>query len=381
MTPLSTVLVVRQHAGSYGPAGACAALFAAASAIGAPLRGRLMDRYGQTPVLVLCGLAFSAGLAGVGVGASLGASTVAIAACAGVAGIALPPLGAAMLSVWRKAVDDGPMLQAAYAFDVVCEEAAFLLGMLLVALLISVGSPLWSVLVASGLGAVGPLLFSGSRRSRQWRATRLATSRPWAMSSPGVRTVIAQATAMGVGLGTMNVGLVAFARARGSAGSAGLLLATWSLGSIVGGLWFARRRHDEPNLMVERYLRIVVAWVIFSVPICLVGSLGAMFPAAFAVGFFLAPTLASLYLLLGRLAPDGAITEALSWVTTAAWGGNAIGAASCGVVVDLSGVHVALAGVPVAAAVGAVIAVARRGSIGSDAIRQETSRASLTVHL
>src|SRR4051794_36142708 len=61
MTSLGLVLLVRQH-GSYGRAGVVAALFAVAAGLAAVPQGRSIDRWGQTPVLTVCGLLFPAGL-------------------------------------------------------------------------------------------------------------------------------------------------------------------------------------------------------------------------------------------------------------------------------------------------------------------------------
>ena len=72
MMSLSIVLLVSQETGSYATAGAVAASQALAGAISSPLLGRLIDRVGQTPVLVFCGLGFPVAVAGLIVVASSG---------------------------------------------------------------------------------------------------------------------------------------------------------------------------------------------------------------------------------------------------------------------------------------------------------------------
>jgi MFS family permease len=58
MISLAIVLLVSEESGSYAIAGAVSATQALASGIFSPFLGRLIDRLGQTPVLVACAIAF-----------------------------------------------------------------------------------------------------------------------------------------------------------------------------------------------------------------------------------------------------------------------------------------------------------------------------------
>src|SRR5215475_15612763 len=50
--PLSTVLLVHGTTGSFAAAGAVMGAYSIAAAIGLPIQGRVMDRIGQTPVIL-----------------------------------------------------------------------------------------------------------------------------------------------------------------------------------------------------------------------------------------------------------------------------------------------------------------------------------------
>ena len=63
--PLSVVLFVQEATGSLALAGTASAATALASGLLAPVRGRLVDRYGQRRCLPAMAVAFAAGLAGV----------------------------------------------------------------------------------------------------------------------------------------------------------------------------------------------------------------------------------------------------------------------------------------------------------------------------
>jgi len=65
--PLSVVLFVQEQTGSLAQAGAASAAIGLASGLLAPVRGRLVDRYGQRRCLAPMALGFAAALAGLGV--------------------------------------------------------------------------------------------------------------------------------------------------------------------------------------------------------------------------------------------------------------------------------------------------------------------------
>ena len=65
MVGLALLLLVRDSGGSYAAAGAVSGAYFVATAIGAPIAGRLVDRRGQTRILLPRALIFPAVLLGV----------------------------------------------------------------------------------------------------------------------------------------------------------------------------------------------------------------------------------------------------------------------------------------------------------------------------
>jgi predicted MFS family arabinose efflux permease len=61
-------------------------------------------------------------------------------------------------------------------------------------------------------------------------------------------------------------------------------------------------------------------------------------------GLFLAPMLASTFILISDLAPRGTTTEAFAWLVTLFAAGNSFGAAAVGSVLDTGNLHRAAAG-------------------------------------
>jgi predicted MFS family arabinose efflux permease len=92
-------------------------------------------------------------------------------------------------------------------------------------------------------------------------------------------------------------------------------------------------------------------------------SVAAMALLVIPGGLFIAPLLATRNELIGWVAPEGAKTEAYTWPITAFVGGIAIGSALAGVLVEEAGWRTAFLAAGAAAAVGTVVAVARRRTV------------------
>jgi MFS family permease len=350
MAGLAIVLLVREGGGSYGVAGAVAGTYSIALALTSPLLGRLVDRVGQTGVLVGCavtsGLSFAA-LAWAG----RSASPVVLAGLAALAGGSIPPVAACMRALWSDLLGPGGQLQAAFAVESTVQELIFVVGPPLVALLAAALSPAAAVLGTGELLLGGVAVFAATPASRAWRPRRRAADWAGALRSPGIRAVLATIVLLASAFGTVEVTVVAGAEQLGSRTLAGPLLALWALGSLAGGLAFGSRVTDRgPEQRMVPLLALVVAGIALLAVATGLAQLGAGMVLA---GLGIAPAIACLYLLVDRLAPAGTVTEAFTWVTTAFSAGFAIGNALGGSLVQRIGTDraflIAAAGVAAAA--------------------------------
>src|SRR5215210_4477304 len=89
---LVLILRTRELTGSYAAGGAVAAAWALANGTTAPVLGRLVDRRGQTLVLVCAALVSAAAMVAFAL-LPAGTPVAPAIACAAVAGAAFPPLG------------------------------------------------------------------------------------------------------------------------------------------------------------------------------------------------------------------------------------------------------------------------------------------------
>jgi MFS family permease len=356
MGPLSVVLLVESVTGSYAYAGSAAGMFAIATALASPLLGRIIDRLGQTWVLISCGSVFATAFATLALTAEHGVDMTLVLGCVAVAGLANPPLAPAMRTLWSAKLD-GPTLQTAYALESTMQEVVFITGPLLVALLVTTISPAVAVLAAAGLAFVGTLSFATSPASRAWRGQPRAQDWAGPLRDHGIRTLVAVMVLLAVAFGLLQVAIAAFAARNGAAGAAGVLLATWTSGSLVGGLLAGGRRWAAP--VERRYVRLLLllagAFALLLLPETNL-QMGALIMFA---GLPIAPWLSCTYLLVDRLTPIGTVTEAFTWVLTGFLSGQSVGASLAGMLIDASGPRMALVAATVSLALAAVVALTR----------------------
>jgi MFS family permease len=382
--PLSVVLFVQEATGSLALAGTASAATALASGLLAPVRGRLVDRYGQRRCLPAMAVAFAAALVGVvtvaGPGPAAVTATVGLAAAAGATA---PPLGASMRVLWLSLVGQGPRLQTAYALDAVLDELLFVAGPLLAGGLATLYRPAAGVLATGGLAVAGTLGFVASPVSRAQEGTRAAAGRArWAgaLSRPGMRTLALSLAGVGAAIGIWEIGLVGAAREAGSAEAASLSLAAWAAASAVGGLWYGSRAWRRSA--GRRYLALLALLVLASAPMAATGSLLALGAVVALVGLVLAPLESSAYVLAAELAPPGTLTESGTWMTTAINVTGAAGLAVAGSLVDRAGVQATLAIACACTAAGLLVALAGRDHLGAAPYRgRHVSRPATTRQL
>jgi hypothetical protein len=126
----------------------------------------MIDRRGQTAVLLIASSVCSSSLFGFVVVASSGGPKDLSAALALAGGAAIPATPSSMRALWPALVVDPGLRQAAYALSAVTFTAASILGPVLVSGLLVLGGPATAVLVAAGLAGGGGAFFAFTPASR-----------------------------------------------------------------------------------------------------------------------------------------------------------------------------------------------------------------------
>ncbi|CAM5309950.1 MULTISPECIES: MFS transporter [Streptomyces] len=373
---IAIVLFVRSEGGGYALAGALAAVYGLATAVGQPLLGRAVDLYGQPrvmlPAAVLSGIGMTA-LAVVGTDPLLPAYAAVV-----VAGMCTPPLEGGLRALWPGVLGREDRVHAAYALDAVAQEVMFTAGPLLVTVFVAWWSPGAALLVINVLGVLGALSVVVSEPSRRWRSAPREAHWLGALRSPGLLALLGSFLFVGVALGSITVAAVAYADDHGRESVYGWLMAALGLGALIGGaVYGARRWAGEP----ERRLRVLVGLLALGyLPLSLTPGVAAMTGLAVVSGVFLAPALACAFVVVDRHAPPGTVTEAFSWLVTVFGVGAALGTGVAGPAVEWGGTAPGfrVAGAGGAAALLVLLATARvlngRGRRGVPVVSSENDR-------
>ncbi len=360
MVLLALLLMVRASERSFGRAGLVSAVYGVGAALSAPLLGRLVDRTGQTRVLVACGLSYAATLSWT-VFATAHLSFVLVLAGAALAGVAAPPTSACMRALWPSLVSDDDLRETAYALDALLIEASELAGPLFVAGAVALAGPSVAVLLAAALTSGGALLFALAPPSRAAVPTRRDFHWAGPLRIGGVRSLIAVIFVSTVGIGAFEVAVVGFAAHHGGAAGAGVLLACVTAGSIAGGLFYGGRRWGMPITGQLTVLLTIVAGL--SLLPLLATNRVVMSGLLVLTGVAVAPSLVAQLSLMSRLTAPDTRTEAFMWGATANFGGVAIGTAIAGWLVERLGSDAAFVAAAVGAGLAVLVAIATRRSL------------------
>jgi MFS family permease len=332
MYALSILLLTRQATGSFADAGQVVGSFAFTNAVGAAGQGRLMDRLGQPRVLVAAASMHAVALVALVLAAGWSAPVWVLAVCAGVAGVCVPQVPAAMRSVWGRLVESLEQRQTAYALVTIVFEACMVTAPALVAAIVSLSDPSVAVLSAAALAAVGGWGFAATGASRRWRGDRPQTGWLGPLGAPGMRTLFAVHLAFGAVIGVLQVALPAFGAERGSAESGGLLLVALSSGALLGGIVYGAG--SWPGTLLGRFVVLLAAFGAACSALSVPDSSLLLAVLLVPVGMLIAPIAILGSTMLDALAPTGTATEAFTLLVMAMVVGNAVGNALAGAVVE-----------------------------------------------
>ncbi|TXS40895.1 MFS transporter [Streptomyces sp. uw30] len=317
MLTLSIVLLVQHTTGSYGAAGAVAAVTGVSMALFAPYSGRLADRHGQRAVLIPGVLLHTLSGLTLTTLALTDAPLWALFVAAVPTGASVPQVGPMVRARWGVKLQGSPLMTTAAAFESVTDELTFVVGPLLATALCTAVDPAAGLITEASLTLLGGLLFA-AQKSTQPSVTLAGHARvehTSALRIPGVRVLIVAFLGIGAVFGGMQVSLAAFSESIGEPGLNGVLYGTFAAGNMISGIVcgaIAWKVAPQRRLLVGYAALALTAsglWAAHSVLV--LAGLGLL------VGMCIAPALITGYTLVEGLVPAGARTEAFTWLTGA----------------------------------------------------------------
>ena len=333
----------------YAQAGVVAAAMTVGMAVGAPWRGRRVDRLGLRRAL-LPSVVVEAGVWAAAPFLPYGA----LLAAAVLAGLFMVPV----FSVVRQSLSvlvPPTEQRTAFALDSVVTELSFMLAPVLGVLIATTWSTT-AALVVIGVATVGagallmwfdPPTRTAASGAPPAPAVRDERGRHASVLSPALLVTLLAASAASLVLTGTDVSIIASLEDWGRTADTGWMIALWAGGSVVGGIVYgAGHRAVQP-------LALVLALSLLTVPAALAGTPLLLAVAVVVAGLPCAPALSAINATLVRIVPEDRRGEVMGWSGSAMTVGSALGAPVCGALIDGTG---PAAGFLAAGAVGAVVA-------------------------
>lgn len=341
MSQLGTLLLVSDATGSYGAGGASAGILAVSNAVAAPLWGGLADRVGQRPVVLGQSLVGGVALLGMVWLAGLGVTWPALAAVAGVAGVALPQVGPLARVRWRPlthgtGAEQRRLVDTAFSYEGAADEASFVLGPALVGGVVAVVAPAAALTLAAALLIVFGSWFAVHHSAELTRkGTRAALGSVTARLGGTVVVLGAMQLTVGAVFGSVQTGSSVLATSAGSPGLTGGLHALLGIGSVCLGLAIVAL---PESFGYERRLRVFApALLVLSLPLLVVDSLGGAAATLLVLGCAVGPYMICVFTLAERITPQRRLGAVMTVLSGATGVGYAVGSSVGGRLADWGG--------------------------------------------
>jgi MFS family permease len=339
MAGFAMLMFLRESLGNFTLAGTAVGINFITMAACAPIQGRLIDRHGPRPVLLVTGAVQPLSLAGVLLAASSGAPFWIVAVCAGIAGVFTSPITTITRTMWRTRFDREEDRRTAFALDSVTIEINFTLGPAIAAGVLAT----WGARAAFALSivvvaaSVAIYVLSGVLSLfRQVAGGERHMLGP--LTEPRLWLVFIATFGLTMCFGFLEVGYPAYATFLSAPALGGILLAINSLGSALGGGLYGGMHF---KMTVER--QFACAMALMAVPLAMhaviLQPVVVFAVVAFFAGALIAPTITAQSVLVSRFAPARYATEAFTWSTTFIVAGIGAGMAVGGAMVESVGLR------------------------------------------
>jgi MFS family permease len=331
MAPIGIVAMLSQTHGEYWLAGAVSATYALTNALLAPQISRLVDRLGQSRVVVPTTIVSVIAFTGLMAAAHLDWPIWTLFVSALLAA-AMPSIPALVRARWTEIFRDRPELTTAFAFESAADELVYIAGASL-----SVGLSV-ALFPEAGMLANTLFLVLGTAAFILQRSTEpkvRAVAHGGGGSAIRLRPVQIITFALifiGAIFSVAEVSSVAITKELGQPGAASLVIGVYALGSFVVGLVIGALGLTMP---LQRQLAIAIGVItVTAVPLLFADTVPLLALTVFLSGVAISPTFITAFGLIERRVPEAMLTEGVTWVMTGIGIGMALGAFVAGWVVD-----------------------------------------------
>ncbi len=326
MTSLAVLLHVEQQTGSYGAAGLVLAATSIGQAVAGPVTSRWMGVWGMRRVISLTAIVCTLAVLGL---ALLPLNVPGYMALGMLAGLSTPPIQSAVRTIYPKLVNSS-QLTPLFSLDASLQEIIWILAPVVITLVSTQVGTTEGLLLVAIILVLGCGWFIAAPELGRVRIPRSRRSLGKVLLKPPVMLATVIGFLLIGACSAVEVGVVATVD-HGSL-EAGLVLAVFSVGSLVGGLSFGHIPIG-PWAMARRLILVTVGLALTMVMLNIFWLGGALFIA----GLGIAPALAVLFAITTASVKFSETAEAFGWAGTGQLIGAAAGSAIAGVLVDGTG--------------------------------------------
>ncbi|MFM1905964.1 MAG: hypothetical protein RIT32_760 [Actinomycetota bacterium] len=335
MVGIGILMYVESARGNYTLAGAVSATGAIASAFGGPITSRLTDRFGQHRVLPWQIFIVVAAATALIFTIPSNLPAIFIFVFATISGFFAPSIGALVRARWTALLVSGPVLITAFSVESMIDEIIFVIGPTVAAFTsVNIHPAAPQVIAVVFLLIGGSWLISMRDTEPPINQQQIKHGKPVVFRN-GLLWLVFIHFLAGIFFGSIETTMIAFSDFAGVPVAAGFLLALWSIGSLIGGIFYGASDFKLP--LPKQLILISLVLIPPAVIVPFVDSLAVLAVMSVMAGFGIAPLLISAASIAQQRAGDGRTTEAIASMYSGIGVGFAFAASSAGWLIDNHG--------------------------------------------
>ncbi len=352
MLALAFLIYIERIHHSYAAAGLVLAATSVGQAVAGPLTSRWMGVWGMRRVLILTLIVCASAVSVIAFAPKLPVAVYMVVGL--IAGLSNPPIQPAVRTIYPKLVNTN-QLTPLYSLDASAQEIIWIAGPVIATLVATQLSPVLAIVVAIVFMVSGGIWFIASPEVGQVRIPRSRRKLGAVLTRPPVLLATATGFLMIGGAASVEAGVVAtFGEGRPEAG---IVLAIFALGSLVGGLAFGHRPIGPWALTVRIFgVFVGIALAAFFLDFWWLSATLAI------AGLGIAPALAVMFTIVSASVKFSETAEAYGWVGTGQLIGAALGSAMAGFMIDAFDAHGAFWVAAILTFLGFLVALVFRGA-------------------
>jgi MFS family permease len=326
MLSLAFLLHIQHTHDSYGAAGLVLAAMSVGQAIAGPLTSRLMGVWGMRRVLLLTMLICAVAISVIALVIMSIPLTMAVAFAAG---LTMPPIQPAVRTIYPKMVNS-KQLTPLFSLDASAQEIIWVLGPVITTFVSTQIGTVWGILLAVAFLVGGGTWFIASPEVGRVRIPRSRRRLGAVLTKPPVLLATVVGFLLVATCAAVEAGVVSTFGQEGT--EAGVVLAIFAVGSLVGGLSFGHLPIGPWALAQRMFIVFVgISLAAFSLNVWWLGV------CLFVAGLGIAPALAVMFTIVSASVRFSETAEAYGWIGTGQLIGAAVGSAVAGFLIDSHG--------------------------------------------